>query len=181
MPIDLILSWDKTQAVEIINPFFLCCHAKVESGATVPPPPTWPQRPWLKTALQVSIWREICLSKNNKKYGKCVKNLDDIFWISNGISYAKRENFFSLFVMIKSDNYVWLVFYYVHCFIKWLYIIIYYINDYIVEVGGFASAQVVVPNSQQISCLDGSFLECWSAGGPGSILGRDMSVPGPLD
>jgi hypothetical protein len=31
---------------------------------------------------------------------------------------------------------------------------------YIVEVGCFASAQVVVPNSQQISCLDGSFLEC---------------------
>jgi hypothetical protein len=30
----------------------------------------------------------------------------------------------------------------------------------IVEVGCFASAQVVVPNSQQISCLDGSFLEC---------------------
>ncbi len=29
-----------------------------------------------------------------------------------------------------------------------------------VEVGCFASAQVVVPNSQQISCLDGSFLEC---------------------
>ncbi len=28
----------------------------------------------------------------------------------------------------------------------------------LVEVGCFASAQVVVPNSQQTSCLDGSFL-----------------------
>jgi hypothetical protein len=30
----------------------------------------------------------------------------------------------------------------------------------VVEAGCFASAQIVVPNSQQISCLDGSFLEC---------------------
>jgi hypothetical protein len=33
-------------------------------------------------------------------------------------------------------------------------------KDYTVEAGCFASAQVVIPNSQQISCLDGSFLEC---------------------
>ncbi len=38
-----------------------------------------------------------------------------------------------------------------------------------VEAGCFTSAQVVVPNSQQISCLDGSFLEC-------SLPAREASV-----
>ncbi len=33
-------------------------------------------------------------------------------------------------------------------------------NKHFVEAGCFTSAQVVVPNSQQTSCLDGSFLEC---------------------
>ena len=41
-----------------------------------------------------------------------------------------------------------------------------------VEVGCFASAQVVVPNSQQISCLDGSFLEC-------SLPAREARVRSP--
>jgi hypothetical protein len=45
------------------------------------------------------------------------------------------------------------------------------------DVAAPASAQVVVPNSQQIRCLDGSSRVLAShAGGPGSIPGRDMSV-----
>jgi hypothetical protein len=47
-----------------------------------------------------------------------------------------------------------------------------YLNYCTVEAGCFASAQVVVPNSQQISCLDGSFLEC-------SLPAREARVRSP--
>ena len=52
-----------------------------------------------------------------------------------------------------------------------------------VVVAAPASAQVVVLNSQQISCLDGSFLECSlpTLEARGSIPGWDMSVLRPLE